>query len=304
MAQAQSDTRVLLNRIERLESDLAGVQRQLYRGETPRPAAPPSPPGAAADPMAGSVANRLSERIDVLEDQLRQLTGRMEEIGHVAGQVQARLEKIQSDIEHRLSAIERPAPGLAHAPAAAAPPGALGAPPRPTTAPPEGVLGTLRTPPGQAPGQALGQAPPGQAPPGQAIAALPAVPETPQGQYERAYASLRQGELGDAEKQFAQFLAAYPQDPLASNAQYWLGESFYGRKEYDKAAQAFLAAYQKYPKGAKAPDSLLKLAMTLSQLEQKQEACATFKQLDRDYPGAPASVLRLAASERARVGCK
>jgi tol-pal system protein YbgF len=130
------------------------------------------------------------------------------------------------------------------------------------------------------------------------------VPETPQGQYERAYASLRQGELGDAEKQFAQFLAAYPQDPLASNAQYWLGESFYGRKEYDKAAQAFLAAYQKYPKGAKAPDSLLKLAMTLSQLEQKQEACATFKQLDRDYPGAPASVLRLAASERARVGCK
>ena len=60
------------------------------------------------------------------------------------------------------------------------------------------------------------------------------------------------------------FVERYPKDPLAGNAQYWLGETFYVRKDYSNAATAFAQGYEKYPKGAKASDDLLKLGMSLT----------------------------------------
>ena len=39
---------------------------------------------------------------------------------------------------------------------------------------------------------------------------------------------------------FRQLIAAYPNDPLARSAQYWIGESYYVRGQYKNAADAFL----------------------------------------------------------------
>ena len=50
---------------------------------------------------------------------------------------------------------------------------------------------------------------------------------------------------------------------LASNAYYWLGETFYVQKNFQKAAISFAKGYQKFPKGNKAIDQLFKLALTL-----------------------------------------
>lgn len=130
-----------------------------------------------------------------------------------------------------------------------------------------------------------------------------AAPGDPKQDYEVAYGYLLQQNYGAAEKAFEEFLQRYPNDPLAGNAQYWLGESFYVRGQYKAAASAFLKGYQTYGNSAKAPDSLLKLAMSLDRLGQKEAACSSFDELDARFPNAPSHVKTRALTERQRVGC-
>lgn len=125
----------------------------------------------------------------------------------------------------------------------------------------------------------------------------------PEKDYEEAYGQLLQQQYDGAEIAFRDFLVRYPDNPLAGNAQYWLGETYYVRGQYKPAAEAFLAGYDKYKKAQKAPDSLLKLAMSLSRLGQKESACSAFTTLDTQYPKASAQLKRRAQTERERAGC-
>ena len=68
--------------------------------------------------------------------------------------------------------------------------------------------------------------------------------------------------------------APIPNDPLAGNAQYWIGETYYVRGQYKNAADAFLKGYKKYKSSEKAPDTLLRLGMALAELGQKDAACS------------------------------
>jgi tol-pal system protein YbgF len=130
-------------------------------------------------------------------------------------------------------------------------------------------------------------------------------PETnPKQLYETAYGYLLQRDYGAAESAFDEFLRRHPNDPLAGNAQYWLGESLYVRGQYRAAAGAFLKGYQTYGKSAKAPESLLKLAMSLQRLGQKDAACSSFNELSTRFPSAPAHVKSTAQAERQRAGCQ
>lgn len=121
--------------------------------------------------------------------------------------------------------------------------------------------------------------------------------------YETAYGYLLQRDYGAAEVAFDDFLKRFPTDSLSGNAQYWLGESHFVRGQYKAAAGAFLKGYQTYAQSAKAPDSLLKLAMSLDRLGQKDAACSSYSELNAKFPNAPQSVKARAQSERQRVGC-
>ncbi|MEL6289032.1 MAG: tol-pal system protein YbgF [Pseudomonadota bacterium] len=127
---------------------------------------------------------------------------------------------------------------------------------------------------------------------------------SPRQAYDRAYGYLLDENFGAAENAFAEFVRNHPSDKLAGNAQYWLGESHYVREDYRSAAKAFLKGYKQYSGGAKASDSLLKLAMSLSRLGYKPRACATFDELTAKFPKAPAHVTRRVAAERQRAGCR
>ncbi len=94
-----------------------------------------------------------------------------------------------------------------------------------------------------------------------------------------------------------------PEHRLASNATYWLGETYYVRNQYDDAARVFAQSYQKYPGGSKTPDSLLKLALSLSGLGKKQEACIALAQLKTEFPGGSSAVLQRADKEMTDLGC-
>lgn len=164
-------------------------------------------------------------------------------------------------------------------------------------------------------GDAIGGLLSGDAPPpssgvsgadtGVATGALPAASDgvAPKQLYETAYGYLLQRDYGAAESAFGDFLQRFPNDSLSGNAQYWLGEAHFVRGQYKAAASAFLKGYQTYSQSQKAPDSLLKLAMSLDKLGQKDAACSSFAELNVKFPNAAQSIKARAQAERQRVGC-
>ena len=125
----------------------------------------------------------------------------------------------------------------------------------------------------------------------------------PKALYQRAYDDLRQGNYDMAEKDFSSLIEKFPKHDLAGNAQYWLGETYYVRAQYKRAAEAFLGGFTKYANGTKAPDSLLKLGMSLHALGEAEAGCDAFAELGIKFPDAPEAIVKRAEIERRRVGC-
>src|SRR5690606_27427724 len=96
--------------------------------------------------------------------------------------------------------------------------------------------------------------------------------------YDAAFQALREQRYERAEAAFKEFLNRYSDDALAGNAQYWLGETYYVRGNYQESAKVFAHGFQKYPKSSKAPDNLLKLGLSLAQNKKTKEACLTLHQ--------------------------
>lgn len=126
--------------------------------------------------------------------------------------------------------------------------------------------------------------------------------DTPESLYKRSDEALLRRQFGDAEQGFKMFLTTYPDHNLAGSAQYWLGETHYAQGDYRTAAQNFLRGYQKYAKSRRAPDSLLKLGMSLNKLGQKQQACVALGNVGAEYPKAVEAKKR-AQTEFKRAGC-
>jgi tol-pal system protein YbgF len=121
--------------------------------------------------------------------------------------------------------------------------------------------------------------------------------------YNQGYGDLLRRDYASAETAFRRLLEAYPNDKLAGDAQYWLGESYYVRGQYKNAADTFLKGYKSYGSNPKAPDSLLKLGMSLAALGQKEAACSSFAELGTKFPTAPSHVRDEANAERHKAGC-
>jgi tol-pal system protein YbgF len=98
-------------------------------------------------------------------------------------------------------------------------------------------------------------------------------------------------------------LTKYPDHELASNAQYWLGESYYGKKDYTKAAVAFATGYEKYKDGNKGADNILKLGMSMQMLGKKEEACTAFNNLAKEFPKASEVLKDKAAKLSTELNC-
>lgn len=307
----------LIDRLDRIERDLGGVQRQLAREGVP----PAAAAGAAGDPQA---AARVEVRMTELEEQFRTLTGAVEEAQHGLRQLVQQYDSLSRDVDARLAAIEqRLAAGAPPLVAGAVPP--AGAAPAGLTTPGSegtttvvdaggttvvgrdanadryetmGVLGTVPTDEGSAADAAAGEL---AAVSPAAAAGAPA--STPEGQYEDAYRLLAQADYDGAEAALQAFIADHPDHPLVGNAYYWLGETYYVRNDYQEAAVAFARGYKGAPDGSKAADNLLKLGMSFTSMDKTKEACATFDKLLHDHAGAPAQVLSRVEGERSRAGC-
>jgi tol-pal system protein YbgF len=286
---AQSgDLRELLNRLNRIETDIQTLQRQAATGGAGR-AGSGAPAGAA--PAAGGAAYEV--RMSEIEDLVRTLTGRVERTEFGVRQANERIERMATDLEFRLSQLEQ----RASAPAPAAAPAAQ-APAAPT---PAGQTPVAR------PAQTLPASPPAATPAPVAATRAPPPASLTQGsaeeQYAAAYRLIEQRQLAQAEQAFQQFLRGNGRHRLADNARYWLAETHYARRQFDQAAVAFAEAYQAAPKGEKAADNLLKLGLSLSQMRRKDDACNTFTALSKEFPNLPSSQRQRVQQERAQLGC-
>jgi len=357
-AQSQENLRVILDRMGRLEKDIRNLNLSIARGG-PVPALTPAPataggraaparaamttrPATMAPPVSSHAMARLSVKMTELEDDLRAVTGSMEEFNFHVGNLTKRLDKLVADMDYRLGLLEGRARGTAPGsqPTPQGPPKLSSAPLPPSVrkiipgqeigfASQPSSLGTVsktkvdtmasqlggnKTPkPALAAAARPAASPTGKPTQTTAVTAPPVAPRaappallpkgTPKQQYDFAFGLLRQANYDKAELALQEFVKSNPKDKLASNARYWLGETYYVRAAYVQAAEVFLEGYQADPKGTKAPDSLLKLGMSLSGLDKKREACAAFDKVVKDYPGITAGIRNTVAREKHKNSC-
>lgn len=274
-ALAQSnEIKSLLDRIERLQRDLATLQRHVYRGE----AAPAAQTAAAApvttgSELSGTQAARIEVRLSQFETQLRDLTGQIEQQTFRFNQLSQKVAGLTADMEARLQAIEA---GAGTAPSSASQPA-------PSSTP--GTIGTISEA-----DLAANQ-----------TAALTG--GTAQDQYDQAFGLLSKTQYKQAASAFNAFLEQHADHELAGNAKYWLGETYYVQGQYTEAAVTFAEGFQDYPNSAKAPDNLLKLGKSLAALEQNDDACGTYAELVRRYSTASPTILKQAKTEQQRLSC-
>jgi tol-pal system protein YbgF len=289
----------LRQRVEQLEEQLVDLQVVIGTLESLAKSAGVSAPSASFRGAPSSYSGSEAGRIDGLETQVRALTAQLEQLAEQVRALGGR-QSAPSAAPPFGSRDPMADPRAVHAetgaPRPTAPPGASEVP----------GFGSTTVRPGEADpiGHLLSDDAQGQGANRQTALAPPLDHGGhPKQAYETAYGYLLQQNYGAAESAFDEFLKLYPNDPLAGNAQYWLGETHFVRGDYKSAASAFLKGYQSYSKSAKAPESLLKLAMSLDRLGQRDAACSSYTELGARFPAPPAHVKTRAQSERQRLGC-
>jgi tol-pal system protein YbgF len=159
-----------------------------------------------------------------------------------------------------------------------------------------GLAGNNNAEPQQAPRSPAGSSG------GTQVATLPPT-DSPKDTYDLAYGYILRKDYALAEDTLRVFLQRFPNDRLASDAQYWLGESLFQRQRYRDAAEIFLNVSTKFETSAKAPDSLLRLGQSLAGLGEREAACASLAEVGRKYPRASVSVKQGVEREQKRVRC-
>ena len=268
-------------RVGSLEKQMKAVQRKVFPGGDPRFFTPDIAPETVAAAPEGTPATTplvdLTSRVDTLERQQRTLTGAVEEAQNKLRLMEDGLAKYQADTDFRLNALEHPvaAPPPADAPLVPGP--AHGA--DPATKPPAKALKPEPKP--------------------KAVAMLPV-----EDQWRAAFALYTAKDYDKAAAAMTDFLAANPKAARASNAQYWLGRTYFAQNRSAEAAKAFLDGYKNYAEGDRAADSLLWLGKSLTVLKKPKQACSALDELQSVYGGKLSPAIKSgAAKARAEAKC-
>lgn len=268
IAQAQSND--FSSRLNRLENELETLNRAVYNGE-----APPVP--IMNNRVVGNDATAQMEvRIQNMEEQMRSLTGRIEEQIYTINKLKQDIANIQAA---NVEAQSQPKYGANQISNSSR-----------NDVPEKEKVEELdwkdqqETESTQSSSSVLST--------GDATAL-----------YESAYASLKNKEYRKSRDKFEKFLREHPNHVLAANSKYWLGETFYVEGEYRQAAKTFAQGFQKFPNSAKSPDMLLKLGLSLSNSGKTEEACIALSQLPVRFKAGSQDILDRGVDEMDRLGC-
>lgn len=258
------------------------------------------PPAPVQNDAVATQQSELVLRMDRMENQLRQLTGQVE-------QLQYRNQQLEQQLNARGGAPMGPprVPGVPAGPVAGKRSDAFD-PNEDPTAP--GVPQPLGSPtsaasalPPRPTGAPLDLSAAGQRAGAQTAAVNPAA--GPKDMYDLGLNQVQRQDYAGAEQTLKHFLQTYPGDRLTADATYMLGESFYQRQTYKDAAEQFLQVSTKFPNSTRAPEALLRLGQSLAALNEREAACATFAEVDRKFPRATSSLRQSVEREQKRAGC-
>ena len=322
-ARAQMESRegiALQNQILELRNELQLLRSELgERGGASLGSRYPPPPverGSAPNDMVAQLLNRVAS----LEEQVRRLSGRVDEL---ANQIQRQgdlLNKQMGDLNFRLQTLEGgpgrataavPGPGvevpaavpLPLGPGRSLPPSSLGALPMMPPAPPPTPM---NLPPNPEPGyESAGPLPllPPPEPPEPAEAAPRAEAHTPEVALREGAAALGRRDYAAAESA-ARAVLASGRATLGAEAQFLLAEALAGERNYPQAALAYDDTYKRSRSGPHAQEALLGMANALANIGARPAACATLDRLRTEFLTDRAAIREAAAALRQREACR
>ncbi len=214
----------------------------------------------------------LFNQVETLRAEFARLRGQIELIQNELETAQKRQRDLYVDLDGRMRKIE--AQQQAASQAATPPTGGIG-----------GVLGAAPAPPPQAPVSEPARGAP------QAVVGAPAAdPAAEQRAYDQGLDHFRAGRFGEAVTAFQLFIRNYPRSPLASSAQYWIGNSLYAVRDFRGSMTAQRQLITQYPDSPKAPDAMLNIATSQAELGDLQGSRATLQEVAAKYPSSEAAV--------------
>ncbi|MGD0634017.1 MAG: tol-pal system protein YbgF [Beijerinckiaceae bacterium] len=130
-----------------------------------------------------------------------------------------------------------------------------------------------------------------------------AAPNPTREEFDIALGYYRDKQYESAEKSFSAFIEKNPKSRLVADATFYIGETFAQRGRPREAAEQYLKISTDFATSPRAPEAMLRLGVQLKALGAKEQACATFTEIGRKYPNAPAYVKTNADREAKRAQC-
>ena len=203
----------------------------------------------------------LHTQIEALGQDVNKLRGQVEVLVNENGLTQKRQRDFYIDLDSRLRRIEQPdlPASTSSVPQAATEPAADATTPSPTAA--------VAAP----------------------AASTATVEAAENGAYEAAYALFKAGNYQATITRFKSFLESYPRSRFAPSAQYWIGNAYYARRDFDNAIDTQRNLIKAFPDSAKAPDALLNIASSQRETNKITASRKTLEELIARYPASDAA---------------
>lgn len=291
----------------------------------------------ALPPGSYEVAQATDPGVYQLEEQVRQLNGRIEELSFQLLELQEQMRRMQEDNEFRFQELEntdQTDAGDSALPQATT--DTADAAPLPETAAPQQQAAATAiqpdardtaVPQSEAGPRVLGSAPrslgtlkvDGQgnvvdgtvdfsreqiesAIDGSAVASV-SKPDEPEAYYRSGYEHVLNGDYNVAEGIFRSFVELFPNDPLIPDARFWLAESVRAQGRLEESVEIFIALRKAYPDMQKSPETLLKIGQIMYDLGDRDVACVTYADAETSYPNMSGAVRTRIREERAKAQC-
>jgi len=221
---------------------------------------------------------------EALQSELAKIRGEIEELRHRIDRIARTRPAVSPQmqaLEERIATLERQTTGRRED---VFPPAVAPTPPpqTPEAAPP---LPTPETPPVAVIPPTSQPPPPSLALPSEDEISLAKEPFEAQEEYRAAWQALSSQQYDKAIQQFRTFQRKNSTSEMADDAQYWIGESYFTRRDYNRAILEFNDVL-KYRKGDKVPSALLRQAEAFVEIGDKTDARLILQKLINDYPNS------------------
>lgn len=249
MIQLQTQVQQLLDMVQRLQTTM-DTRFAVLQNLAQQTADQATQMSATVNALQKSVATQN----DALSGKLDTSSGQVQSLNDSVDELKTRIAKLDKSIQDLQTQIQN----MQTQPATAQPGGQAGAPP-------------------------MGAAGPGGAPMPATVAQAPPLDQT----YQAAVGDFNAAKYQLASSEFQDVIHYYPLDPVAGNAQFYLGEIAYRQKNYDDAITAYNVVLEQYSGSPKAAAAQLHKGMALIETGKRDAGIHELRSLIERHPQAP-----------------